>query len=373
MNFDIPQDVHDIVVKAVEAVRANPAPDASGEAAEESARMLFAALARAGVFDSWTRPPGGHYLLGAVELARALAYENATATTLYFVNGVCGAMIAGAGGEAQEDLLAGLRSGAMSYAFALTEPEAGSDAAAVQTTARRDGDAYVINGRKRYTTGAAAAHRILAVARTEPEGKARNATSLLLVPGAAEGLTVTPMNKVASNGFATCELTFENVRVGINDRLGEENGAWPFLQIGGLIERLIVAAGAVGLARRAYDNLRAWLGEREQFGQPVLQFQAVRHQLADMAAMLEAIRWLPVRAAWLADKGENPVAEINMAKLVCVEQSNRIIADAMRLAGGRGYLQDDVFNRTWREGALGLFAGGTLEIQRETIARALKF
>lgn len=372
MDFELPDSIKALSERASRAARAVPVPDSSGQEAAEAALAVRRELAAAHVFDLWTQPPGEHYLLEAAEVARALAYEGGTAAELYFINGVCGAMMAGSGNPAFQPYLEALRAGEASYAFALTEPEAGSDAAGIQTQARREGGDYVINGRKKYTTGAMLAHRIMVVARTEPDGKAKSGTSLILVPNDAKGLTVTPMTKSTGNAIATCELEFDNVRVPVEERVGEENAAWPSLQLGGLLERLVVASNAVGIAQRAYDALTAWLSEREQFGQPVGQFQVVRHKVVDLAAAIEAMRWLPVRAAWMADRGENAIAQINLAKLFCVEQGHRVLTDAFRLAGGRSYLKDDVFNRAWREGALGFFAGGTLEIQRETAARAMR-
>lgn len=336
---------------------------------------LHHALAASGLL-GWCLPAAyGGADGGPIELCvinEGLGRHSSAATNLHFVNGVSAALIALGGTEAQKaEYVRGVAEGRVRFAFALTEPGAGSDAAAIATRAVRDGDAYVVEGTKLYTTGAAEADYILTVVRSRPDGKASQGTSLLAVPRDAPGLTVTPLEKIAGGCVASCRVEYDRVRVAAAQRVGPEHGGWPILMTGGGLERLVVAASSVGAAQAVLEEVTAHVTTREQFGQPVSRFQAVQHQLADMATEIDAMRLLTYRAAWMAAQGTAGPREVSMAKLYASERLAEIAMRGMRLLGGRAYFTETPMPRRLREAMLALYAGGTVEIQRNAIARSL--
>lgn len=301
-----------------------------------------------------------------------LGAHSADATNILFVNGICAALMALAGPtDTTQPWITGIAKGTTRFAFGMTEPGAGSDAAAMATTATREGDTYTLNGQKTYTTGAADADFILTAARTQPDGKASRGTSLIAVPTDSDGLTITPMDKIAGNNVASCDVVLDNVRVPADHRVGGEHQGWAILMMGGALERLSVAASAVGGAQAIFDETLEHVSQREQFGQPVGQFQAVQHQLADMATTIEAMRLLTYSAAEKVAAGGQPLREISMAKLFASEGANEIAMRGMRLLGGKAYLNSTPMPTRQREAMLALYAGGTPEIQRNLIARTL--
>ncbi|MDR3416137.1 MAG: acyl-CoA/acyl-ACP dehydrogenase [Nevskia sp.] len=312
---------------------------------------------------------------GTVDLCvinEEVARHSTSASNILFVNGICGALIGLAGSEEQKQrYVRGIAGGGVRFAFALTEPGAGSDAAAIQLGAVRDTDGYLLNGTKLYTTGAADADFILTAARTATEGKASRGTSLLIVPRQSAGLTITPLDKIAGNDVASCRIEYRDVRVARDACLGGENQGWSFLMLGGGLERLTVAASCVGLARAAFEEALAYVNTREQFGQPVARFQAIQHQLADMATRIEAMRLLTYSAAWKIAQGLPAIKEVSMAKVFAAEGVNEIVMNGMRLLGAKAYLNETPMQRRMRESLLALYAGGTCEIQRNVIARSL--
>jgi alkylation response protein AidB-like acyl-CoA dehydrogenase len=219
--------------------------------------------------------------------------------------------------------------------------------------------------------GALDADYILTAVRSDPEARPSRGISLFLVPRETPGLHIAPMEKIAGNAIASCRVTYDGVQVTKDALLGAENGAWPMLMLGGGFERVVVAASAVGAAAAALDEMLHFAREREQFGQPIGGFQAIQHQLADVATEIEAARLLVYRAAWQIDGGQQPVKEVSMAKLYASERLTEILMRGMRLLGGRAYLAETPMPRRLREAMLGLYAGGTAEIQRNLIARQL--
>lgn len=337
--------------------------------------QLHQAMADAGILGHCLPAAYGGGGGGPVELCllnEELGRHSTSATNILFINGIAGALISLAGREEQKQHhVRGIAQGTVRFAFALTEPGAGSDAAGIRTQALADGEGYVVNGTKLYTTGAADADFILTVVRTSMEGKASRGTSLLIVPRRSPGLTVTPLDKIAGNDVASCRVEYRDVRVERGACLGAENQGWSVLMLGGGLERLSVAASCVGMARAVLDETLAHVSAREQFGQPVSAFQAVQHQLADMATRAEAMRLLTYSAAWKVAQGITAVKEVSMAKVFASEGINQIVTNGMRLLGAKAYLSDTPMPRRLRESLLALYAGGTAEIQRNLIARSL--
>ena len=374
MNFDLTERQRHLVELASGVVRDHCSfEDESGrDRSGEFPRELFSAMGEAGLFRLLGNGDLGGSFLEASLVQETLAFRSATASSILFVNSAAVAMMTRGGVQpAARHVLTGAASGRLAFSFAMTEPQAGSDASAIATTAAEDGSEFVLQGHKLYATGAGEADYLLVVARTRADGSARSGSSLVLVARDAPGMTIRKLEKVAGDAHGTCEVFFEAVRVPRDHVVGSLDGAWSLLGFGSQVERLLVAAMSIGFARRALTEVKAVLSQRTQFAQPITEFQAVRHRLADMATELEAMRWMTWRAAWLADQGRDCTSEINMAKLFAAETGARICAEAMRLAGGRSYFLGDVLNRTWRESTLSLFAGGTSEIQRNGIAKGM--
>lgn len=337
---------------------------------------LHAALADAGILGHCLPVEHGGGGGGMIDLAiitELLGGSSDAAVNLFFVNFICMALITQCGNEEQtQRFVKGVANGSLCMAFALTEPEAGSDAGAILSRAEKCQEGYIVSGTKFYTTGAPQADFILTVALTDPDAGAKRGSGLFLVPAASEGLEIQPMEKLAGNAVASCQVTYKDVRVPSSALLGAENKAWQALMIGAGLERLLVAASCLGRATRVLGEVVEFARNREQFGKPISSFQAIQHQIVDMATSIEAMHWLVYSTAWRLERGQMPIKEICMAKLFCSEQLNEIVNHGMRLFGGRGYLSEFSMQRHLRESFLGLYAGGTAEIQRNIIAGQMK-
>ena len=250
----------------------------------------------------------------------------------------------------------------------ITEPNAGSDVAAIQTTARRDGDQWVINGRKIFITNGVRADFITLVARTG-EKKGYKGVSLFLVDKGTPGFTVTrKLDKVGMRSSDTAELLFEDCRVPVSAMLGEEGKGFYHIMWELQGERIMAAANAVSRAQMAYELALKYAQERVQFGKPLAHFQVTRHRLADMVTEIEAARHLTYYCAWMFQNGEYPVKEISMAKLFAAQVAGRVVDAALQIHGGYGYMMEYPIQRYWRDTRLGRIGGGTDEIMKEIIA-----
>ena len=250
----------------------------------------------------------------------------------------------------------------------ISEPNAGSDVAAIQTTARRDGDHWVINGRKIFITNGVRAHFIVLVARTG-EKRGYKGFSLFLVDKGTPGFTVTrKLDKVGMRSSDTAELLFEDCRVPADALLGEEGKGFYHIMWELQGERIMGAANAVSRAQMAYELALKYSQERVQFGKPLAHFQVTRHRLADMATEIEAAKHLIYYCAWQFQHGEVPVKEISMAKLFSAQMSARVADAALQIHGGYGYMMEYPVQRFWRDIRLSRIGGGTDEIMKEIIA-----
>lgn len=310
------------------------------------------------------------------QVAERLSRHSHDLASIYMVNAILGgALIAVAATKEQKaELLPRLRRGKLQLAFAMTEPEAGSDAAGLKMTAGRDGDDFVLRGEKIYTTGAATADWIIAVARAEEHAASKRALSLFLVPKGAEGLTIRPMPKLAGGLHASCHLLLQDVRVpgsyvvGGTDRLGK---AWDILRMTGPLERLTVAAMSVGLASAIVERAVTFAKSRQQFGQSIASYQSIQHKLVDMKMTETAMRLFLNEALATVERGSEAEAAISMAKCFCSERLQTLVADGIRVMGGRGYFEMENMARYYREAPFMLYAGGTAEIQKLLIARSM--
>ena len=309
------------------------------------------------------------YSLALQEIA---AGDGALATVVSGHNSVGVMPILSYGSEAQKQhYLRDLASGRKLTAFCLTEPQGGSDAAAIRARARRQGDSYLLSGTKQFITSGATADIALVIAVTDPEAGKRG-ISAFIVDTKAAGYTVTRIEKkMGQNASDTCEIRFDDVLVPVEDRLGEEGQGYRIALANLEGGRIGIASQSVGMARAALDIALRYAHERRAFGKPIFEHQAVSFRLADMAASLEAARQLTLHAAALKDAGQPCLVEASMAKLVASETAEKICSDAIQTLGGAGYMQDFAVERIYRGVRGAKIYEGTNDIQRLVISRSL--
>jgi len=253
----------------------------------------------------------------------------------------------------------------------ITEPNAGSDVASIQTRAVREADHWVINGRKTFITNGVRADFITLVAKTNPD-LGYNGVSLFLVDRGTPGFTVTrKLKKLGMRCSDTAELLFEDCRVPAENLLGVENRGFQQIMWELQGERLMGAAGAVAGAQVVFEEALAYARKRIQFGKPLVKFQAVAHKLAEMATEIEAGRQLVYSTARKFAGGKYPVREISMCKLVTAQMSHRVADVALQIHGGYGCMSEYRVQRAWRDLRLNRIGGGTDEIMKEVIAKTL--
>jgi alkylation response protein AidB-like acyl-CoA dehydrogenase len=277
------------------------------------------------------------------------------------------------GDEAQrEAYLVPLAEGREVGAFALSEPGAGSDVPAMETTAERDGDEYVVDGGKLWISNGSVAETVVLFAKTDPEAGAEGISSFVVRPEEDRGFVVEGTEeKLGDKGCPTAELRFEQMRLPVSRRLGEEgDGMVQALKTlnGG---RITIAARGVGIAQAALDEALAYAGEREQFDRPIGDFQAIQHKLADMDTKVQAARMLMHRAADRKMRGEDYVKAAAQAKLYASEVSREVANEGIQIHGGYGYVKDFPVERFYRDAKLNEIYEGTSEILRNTIADQL--
>ena len=258
--------------------------------------------------------------------------------------------------------------------IALTEPGAGSDLQGIQTRAVRDGDSYVVNGTKMWITNARYADPLPVLVKTDPSTTpAHKGMSVLLVDAGTSGFTVTrDIGKLGYKGTESCEVVLEDVRVPAENLLGGREGRG-LQQVLSALEtgRINIAARSVGIAQAAYDAAVSYAKERQAFGQPIAQFQAIQLKLADMATNLQAARLLTYWAAAKLDRGERADLESGMAKLFASEVALTNSLESMRVHGGYGYSTEFEVERYYRDAPLMAIGEGTNDILRTVIARGL--
>jgi butyryl-CoA dehydrogenase len=273
--------------------------------------------------------------------------------------------------EQKRRFLAPFASGAKLGCFSLTEPEAGSDATNQHTRAEREGEIYVLNGRKVFVTNGREAHAALVFAQTDPD-RAHHGISAFLVEKGTPGFTVVKTEeKLGIRASDTAEFLFENCRVPVEDRLGDEGEGFK-IALGTLDGgRIGIAAQALGIAVAAYDASLAYARERKSFGVPIGEHQMVQWMLADMATAIEAARLLTRRAAFLEDRSLPFGPEASMAKLFASEMAMRVTTDAIQVHGGYGFITDYPVERHFRDAKITQLYEGTSQIQKLVIARHL--
>jgi alkylation response protein AidB-like acyl-CoA dehydrogenase len=267
--------------------------------------------------------------------------------------------------------LPGLAAGELLGAFALSEPGSGSDAAALRTTAERDGDSYVLKGSKYWITHGGYADVYLVMARTGGPGP--RGISTFIVPGDADGLSFgRKERKMGLRASPTLEVVLDGVRVPASSRVGDEGIGFRVAMSALDSGRITIAATSVGLSQAALDVAGRYANERHQFGKPIIDFQGVGFMLADMACKIEGARLITHKAAWLRDQGK-PYSDVAaMAKVVSTDAAMQVTTDAVQTLGGYGYCKDHPVERYMRDAKVMQIVEGTNQIQRLVISRHLK-
>jgi alkylation response protein AidB-like acyl-CoA dehydrogenase len=309
------------------------------------------------------------YSLALQEIA---AGDGALATVVSGHNSVGVMPILNYGTEVQKQrYVRDLASGRKLTAFALTEPQGGSDAAAIQTRATRRGDTYVLNGTKQFITSGQTADIALVIAVTDPEAGKRG-ISAFIVDTKTPGYVVSRIEKkMGQNASDTCEIRLEDAVVSAEDRLGEEGQGYRIALANLEGGRIGIASQCVGMARAALEIAVRYAHERRAFGKAIFEHQAVSFRLADMATSLEAAHQLTLHAAALKDAGQPCLTEASMAKLFASEAAEKICSDALQTLGGAGYIQDFGVERIYRGVRGAKIYEGTNDIQRLVISRSL--
>ena len=346
---------------------------AEAEATETFPREVFRTLGRAGIL-GLPYPEeyggGGQPYEVYLQVLEEIGYAWSSVGVGTSVHGLSCFALATRGTEEQKHrLLPDMLGGELLGAYCLSEPHAGSDPAAMTTRARRDGDEYVLDGAKAWTTHGGHADFYTVMARTSED---RNGISCFLVPADADGLSADPPErKMGLTGSATATMRFEGVRVPVERRLGEEGEGLKIALAGLDAGRLGIAAVATGLAQGALDEALAYAQQRETFGKKIIDHQGLAFVLADMAAAVGSARATYLAAARLKDQGLPYGTEASIAKMVATDNAMKVTTDAVQVFGGYGYTRDFPVERYMREAKVMQIFEGTNQIQRMVISRAL--
>jgi len=317
------------------------------------------------------------YALAVEEIARGWMSVSGVINTHFIV----AYMLMQHGTEEQKKrYLPRMATGEVRGSFSMSEPGMGSDVAAIKTKAVKDGEGYAITGQKMWLTNGGSSNLIALLAKTEEGNDSvyKNMTTFLVEkePGFGEtapGLTIPgKIDKMGYKGVDTTEAIFENHRVSADQILGGETGNGFYQMMDGVeVGRVNVSARAVGVANRAFELAIAYAQQRETFGKPISQHQAIQFQLAEMATKVEAAHAMMVRAARLKDGGQRNDVEAGMAKFLAAEYCNEVVQQSFRIHGGYGYSKEYEIERLYREAAFLLIGEGTAEIQKMIIGRSL--
>src|SRR5215203_4747122 len=374
MDFALTADQRETKALARDVAQAEIEPNAGGWDREHRfPTELYAKLAELGLMGVCVPSELGgagadflSYILVLEELSRA---DAGVGVTVAVHTSACTLPILDFGTEEQRDrFVPPLASGETIGAFALTEPEAGSDAGSIRTRADADGDGWTITGAKQWITNGSHAGTFLTFARSEPEHEGSRGVSAFLLD--AEHVQVTrEEEKLGLNSSSTADLVLAGARVG-RDRLLHEEGRG-FAIAMATLDGGRIAAQALGIAQAAYDVARAYAKERRTFGKRIAEHQAIQFKLADMSTEIDAARLLVYRAAWLKEQGEPHTEAGAKAKLYASEMARRQTAEAIQILGGYGYTKEFPVERYYRDAKITEIYEGTSEVQRLVIARSI--
>lgn len=313
----------------------------------------------------------GLSLLEEVLIQEELAWGDSGVSTAIGVNALAILPILIAGSEEQKAEYCGRLVNGKMAAYCATEPEAGSDVAGIKTTARKDGDHYILNGNKTFITGATVADFYTVFAYTDPSVRHKG-MSCFIVDREWEGVSVgKPFEKMGQHASDTAEVVFDNVRVPESHLLGEEGMGFLIAMKVFDRSRPGTAAGAVGVAQRALDESIRYAKERVTFGKPLWQHQVIGHMIADMAMEVEAARLLVWKAAWAADQGEPDTMVSAFAKAYAADRAMEIATNAVQVFGGYGFMSEYPVEKLMRDVKIFQIYEGTSQIQREIVVREL--
>jgi alkylation response protein AidB-like acyl-CoA dehydrogenase len=343
-------------------------------------RDIFAKLAELGVM-GLTVPEQygglGRNILGAMVTIEELS-KRSLAVSVPYIMAACyaGMNLVECGSEEQKRrLLPRVVEGSLLFAYGWTEPDAGADLASIKTRVERRGDRLIVNGQKRFCSGAAICDYIFTLARSGDPADRRNNLSMVLVPPTTAGVTITPIDALGMKGAATTDVHFDNVEVPLENLFGGEqrwNRGWQMVTGSGLdVEKIEVAAIAVGVAEAALEDAWHYAHQRSQFGKIIAAYQSIRHKLADMATQVRAARLMLYQAAWTADQGMNCSKETSMAKLFATESAKAVALECQTIFGAYGYVKGFDVERYVRDAILLPIIGGSSAIQRNNIFKQL--
>ena len=273
--------------------------------------------------------------------------------------------------EQQAELLPRITAGELSVCFSLTEPDAGSDAASISLSAVEDGDDYVLNGQKVFTSGFKVSDLDIVAARTSSDGAKHDGITNFIVDTNSQGLDWQPIETLGHWPLGTAMLYFTDVRVPKRRMLGTLDDGWPDLGVYLRYERLCLSAARTGAAAAALADSVDYAKEREQFGRPISKFQAVSHRLADMQTMVEISQMLVYRYASRLDRGLATTRDAAILKLYACEAYKQVADMGLQVLGGYGYTMEYDLQRHFRESRLGVIGAGTSDIQRNIIAKTM--
>ena len=377
MEFELSEEQNQIKFSVREFAEAEIAPHVmEWDEAQHFPIELKPKLAELGLMGVLFPEKYGGAAMGYVEYATIIEelsrVDGSVGISIAAHNSLCSNHIYQYGTEAQkEKYLAPLARGEHLGAWGLTEPSAGSDASGTRTTAVRKDSGWIINGSKNFITHAIHGDTCVAFASSDRAKHSKGITAFIFEKGMKGFSPSKKENKLGLRASETASVVFEDCYVPDENRLGEEGqgfvNAMEILDGG----RISIAALAVGIAQGAYESAVRYSGERQQFGRPIREFQAIQFKLADMATQIDAARLLMYRAAWMKDQGKRTTKESSMAKLFASEVSVRVCEEAIQIHGGYGYTKDYPAEKYWRDSKLCTIGEGTSEIQRIIIAREL--
>lgn len=383
VNFDEP---HDLVMLR-DTVRKFVAAEMPREAARKWDREniypaeVMAKLAKLGLMGLTVEEEfggAGINIYAAMAVIEELA-KRSSAVACPYIMAVCyaGMNLGERGSAAQKrDLLPKVANGELLFAYGLSEPNVGGDLAMVETTARREGDTVIINGAKRWCTGAHIADYIFCLLRTGPKEEKYKNLSIVLVPPTLPGVTITPLGHLGIRGVETKDVTFDDVRVPATNILGGEemwNKGWSQLAGRALeVEKLELSACALGIAEAAVADAWTYAEERQQFGRAIADHQIIRHMLVEAKTKVRAMRMMLYSAAWLADQGRPCSVETSMSKLFCCEGAAEVTQICQRVTGAYGLSDSMDMERYMRDAVSLPIVGGSSHMQKNNIANRLK-
>lgn len=272
----------------------------------------------------------------------------------------------------KEKWLPRLATGELISAIAVTEPDAGSDVAAIRSSAQRDGEGWRINGTKMFITNGSIADVVFVAAKTNLEVKGSRGVSIFAVEKGTEGFSASrALEKMGWHASDTAELVFDDVWVPAENLIGEENRGFYYIMSNFQNERLAIMSLALGESQKALEMTIEYVKNRSAFGAPLWNKQAIRHRLAMRQAEVDAARELTYRAAWLKEQGEDAVRETSEVKALVGELSNRVLYDCVQFHGGMGYMAESAVERMYRDVRLNSIGGGATEVMLDEVAKRL--